>query len=422
MNYNTTHASRKRLTPQKLALALMIGVALTFMIILPLVPRNKDVVDVTAPLPDQLRQGTKAPVTLKVPVETAKGPIENQQGERIRKQVEEEEEDDDDDDDDDDTNVKKKATKAKNAKHITTKKPINNDNDNDDNDDDDDIIDKAVVDEINRKNTIKKKQQEENEDKTFDQEQQKMVELLKKRQDGATYEAIYPTEKPSPRGMVYYPKSYQNFGVCPSDTDISSYINIFEPQNGGLTIFHFGTGGHHIVGLTNHQRVNPNFVIGITASPAEYQSYIELCLKDGSLGKDYVVYFGDIYNLQPQFLPPLDIASMPHIGEYYDPTKGREANITVKGANVDRSKYAALDDKSLLDLIVDKLVPGGRLLIYTRSHGASLTTDLLQNLIYEKKVLRYKQMHGSIAVYTKIGELKKNDGVADDDDVPEENN
>ena len=417
MNYNSAHASRKRLTPQKLALALMIGVALTFMVILPLVPRNKDVVDVTAPLPDQLRQSTKLPVTLKTPIETTKGPIENQQEERIRKQVEEEEEEEDDDEEDDANDaIKKKLTKAK----TTTKKLIIDD---DDDDDDDDIIDKTLTRRKNKNNKKKQQQQqeEEDEDKTFDQEQQKMVELLKKRQDGATYEAIYPTEKPSPRGMVYYPKSYQNFGVCPSDTDISSYINIYETPKGGLTIFHFGTGGHHIVGLTNHQRVNPNFVIGITASPAEYQSYIELCLKDGSLGKDYVVYFGDIYNLQPQFLPPLDIASMPHIGEYYDPTKGREANITVKGANVDRSKYAALDDKSLLDLIVDKLVPGGRLLIYTRSHGASLTTDLLQNLIYEKKVLRYKQMHGSIAIYTKIGELKKNED-NDDGDVPEENN
>lgn len=386
MNYNTTHMGRKRLTPQKLALALMIGVALTFMVILPLVPRTKDVVDVTAPLPDQLLQGTQLPVAPPAPIETENTPAKHKVEEHIKKHTEENDDDDDDDDD----------------------------NDNDD----DDFIKK------NKNNNVvtKKNKQVEHEENTFDHEKQKLDELLKRRQEGATFEAIYPTEKPSPRGMVYYPKSYQNFGVCPSDTDISSYINTYEPSLGGLTIFHFGTGGHHIVGLTNHQRMHPNFVIGITASPAEYQSYIELCLKDGSLGKDYIVYFGDIYNLQPQFLPPLDIASMPHIGEYYDPTKGREANITVKGANVDRSQYAALDDKTLLDLIVDKLVPGGRLLIYTRSHGASLTTDLLQSLIYEKRVLKYKQMHGSIAIYTKVGEISKNNGFEDEGDVTDENN
>lgn len=386
MIYNTKHMNKKRLTPQKLALAMLIGVVLTLMVILPLVPRSKDVtVDVTAPLPDQLLQGTQPPATTpKTTIELTNKQNENLQEKRAV-------------DDDDDNN--------------------NDDNDDDDNED---IIDKAVIDEIKEK--MNRKQKKPKEKSTHDIDQEKMTELLKSRKNGATYEAIYPTEKPNPRGMVYYPKSYQNFGVCPSDTDISSYIDYYEPSTGGLTIFHFGTGGHHIVGLNNHKRENPNFVIGITASPAEYQSYIELCLKDGSLGKDYIVYFGDIYNLQPQFLPPLDIASMPHIGEYYDPTKGKEANITVKGANVDRSKYAALDDKSLLDLIVDKLVPGGRLLIYTRSHGASLTTDLLQRLIYEKKVLKYKQMHGSIAIYTKIGELKGNDGINDDDDIADENN
>lgn len=108
----------------------------------------------------------------------------------------------------------------------------------------------------------------------------------------------------SPEGMVYYPKSYENFAACPADLDIAGYL---AEREGGLP-----------------------------------------------------------------------------------------------GVNPDRSRYAPLDDRSLLDLVVGKLVPGGRLLIYTGSHGAEVTRQLLAEEISRKQRLAYSTTHGSIAIYTKV--------------------
>jgi hypothetical protein len=200
-------------------------------------------------------------------------------------------------------------------------------------------------------------------------------------------------------GMVFYGKNYDNASDCPADRDIATYLDLFEARDGGLTVFHFGTGAHHHLGLANHRRERPNRIIGITASPGEYERYIQLCLGDGSLGSDYLVYFGDIYNLQADYLPTLDVASMPHIGEYYDASLVKEPGVHGAG-NTDRS-YAPLNDNSLVELIVDKLAVGGRLLIYERSHGAETTRAILHDLVAGQQRLRYRMTHESIAIFTK---------------------
>lgn len=229
--------------------------------------------------------------------------------------------------------------------------------------------------------------------------EEKLHELMENKRDGETYVAIYPIRERSPRGLVYYPKSYGTSDLC-SDKDIASYLTEEEP--GGLNVFHFGTGGHHHVGLANHGRPDPDKVIAITASPAEFQSYIELCLEDGSLGRDYLVLFGDIYNLQPQVLPPLDVASMPHLGEYYDPTRSIEYGLTVEGWNIDRSRYTSMNDTTLLELVARKLVRGGRLIIHVHSNGAEIATEVLDDFVRVRKVFKYTKAYKTLAIYTKI--------------------
>ena len=63
------------------------------------------------------------------------------------------------------------------------------------------------------------------------------------------------------------------------------------------------------------------------------------------------------------------------------------------GGNTDRS-YAPLNDRSLVELIVDKLVVGGRLLIYVHSHGADATRAILHELVTGTR-LSYQMMHGA---------------------------
>lgn len=230
-------------------------------------------------------------------------------------------------------------------------------------------------------------------------QEQKLQELMENKREGETYVAIYPIRERSPRGLVYYPKSYGSFDLC-SDKDIASYL--LEEEPGGLNVFHFGTGGHHHVGLTNHARETPDKIVAITASPAEFQSYIELCLEDGSLGRDYLVLFGDIYNLQPQALPPLDVASMPHLGEYYDPTRSIEYGLTVEGWNIDRSRYTAMNDTTLLELVARKLVPGGRLIIHVHSNGSEIAAEVLDDFVRVRKVFKYTKAYKTLSIYTKI--------------------
>jgi len=55
------------------------------------------------------------------------------------------------------------------------------------------------------------------------------------------------------------------------------------------TIFHFGTGNHHLVGLANLERneADRNWILAITASPGEYESYMKLLEVDPALFRWY---------------------------------------------------------------------------------------------------------------------------------------
>ncbi len=137
---------------------------------------------------------------------------------------------------------------------------------------------------------------------------------------------------------------------CPCDIHLGDYLE--EKQVRNKTIFHFGTGNHHIVGLRNAKSGLNNAILAITASPDEYQAYIKLLIENPTLGATYKAYFGDIYQLDPRLLPDLDIASLFHVGEYRT-----EHN----------DKYGALTDTQMILLCASRLKPGGEILFYTGS-------------------------------------------------------
>ena len=60
-------------------------------------------------------------------------------------------------------------------------------------------------------------------------------------------------------------------------------------------------------------------VLGITASPQEYDDYVELLIKNPRLGHTYKAYFGDIYQLDARLLPQFDYVSLFHVGEFRTP-------------------------------------------------------------------------------------------------------
>src|SRR5204862_5547891 len=68
---------------------------------------------------------------------------------------------------------------------------------------------------------------------------------------------------------------------CPCDIHVNQWIEANRIT--GKTIYHFGTGMHHIVGLTQASNGSNNAVFAITASVTEYQAYVELVTEHHSI-------------------------------------------------------------------------------------------------------------------------------------------
>jgi hypothetical protein len=152
---------------------------------------------------------------------------------------------------------------------------------------------------------------------------------------------------------------------CPCDVHFVEYLEEKRVQN--AAIFHFGTGNHHIVGLRT--AAANNAVLGITASPQEYDAYVELLIKNPRLGHTYKAYFGDIYQLDARLLPPFDYVALFHVGEFRTP---------------DNDSYGALTDLDMTLLLADKVKPGGEILFYTGSYAYDKAEAVAAELVAKR--------------------------------------
>lgn len=152
--------------------------------------------------------------------------------------------------------------------------------------------------------------------------------------------------------------------LCPCDTLFVDWLR--QRGIGGRTVFHFGTGAHHVVGVDNATFKRPNRILGVTASAGEYDSYIEKVTADPALAVSYKVLFADIYTLDARLLPVFDVVSLFHLCEFHDPV---------------RSAYAPLDDRRLLLLFLEQLASRGRILFYLGSNGRDAMLRLLDAFI-----------------------------------------
>jgi hypothetical protein len=137
---------------------------------------------------------------------------------------------------------------------------------------------------------------------------------------------------------------------CPCDVHFVQYLE--EKKVSNAAVFHFGTGNHHYVGLKAAESGANNAVLGITASPQEYDAYVELLIENPRLGHTYKAYFGDIYQLDARLLPELDYVTLFHTGEFRT-----EAN----------DSYGALTDLEVALVLADRLKPGGEMHFYSGS-------------------------------------------------------
>jgi hypothetical protein len=139
--------------------------------------------------------------------------------------------------------------------------------------------------------------------------------------------------------------------MCPCDLHFCDFLQ--ERNVRSKSIFHFGTGGHHIVGLRNRVDDMCNVILGVTVSPNEIKRYVKLVVRDPILGQNYKVLFADVHDLQAASLPNFDLVTLFHLCEYGSATGSDHL----------------LSDEGVLGLLTSKLKPGGLLALYPRSLG-----------------------------------------------------
>jgi len=174
---------------------------------------------------------------------------------------------------------------------------------------------------------------------------------------------------------------------CPCDIHFNQWIEANAIT--GKSIYHFGTGKHHIVGLTQAANGSDNVVFGITASIIEYEAYIELANERPQLSKNYLAYFGDIYLINPRLLPAFDIATMFHAGEFIAP-------------NTTSPEYGGVDDLGVARILLERMPPDGWLLFFNGSFAYDKAEAVVRVLEAEKKITR-SETFKSLLVCRKVG-------------------
>jgi SAM-dependent methyltransferase len=189
---------------------------------------------------------------------------------------------------------------------------------------------------------------------------------------------------PNDAGVVWYRKRSAwklDRQSCPCDCQLSEYLQQANHHN--QHVFHFGTGGHHIVGRENHQLAQPNQIMAITASHPEHTAYVKLVLQERGMDKHYKVLFGDIYTLDARNLPMFDVISLFHLCEFYLP---------------DQAAFVHHDDRSLLDLFITKLNPDGKVIFYDRSNNWP-EAQLLVEALAARQVIVPVETYKNLRIY-----------------------
>jgi hypothetical protein len=137
---------------------------------------------------------------------------------------------------------------------------------------------------------------------------------------------------------------------CPCDVHFIEWLD--KNRITDAAIYHFGTGGHHHVGIECASEKRRNTVLGITAAPQEHEKYVELAIARPDVLRYYNAVFGDIYLINDKLLPTFDVVTLFHLCEF-------------RGEKNDA--YNALTDLEVTNLLTDKTRPGGHILFFTTS-------------------------------------------------------
>lgn len=176
---------------------------------------------------------------------------------------------------------------------------------------------------------------------------------------------------------------------CPCDVDFVAWLD--ETGITDAAIYHFGTGGHHHVGMECASPERRNSVLAITAAPREYEAFVRLAVQRPEVLRYYNAVFGDIYLLNRRLLPAFDVVTLFHLCEF----RG-EAN----------DAYGALTDLDVMNLLTDHLRPGGHLLVFPGSFAWTRADRSAKDVVAEWEATRDVEQVGpwrSLLVYRKRG-------------------
>jgi hypothetical protein len=172
---------------------------------------------------------------------------------------------------------------------------------------------------------------------------------------------------------------------CPCDVHFVEWLE--ENRISDKTIYHFGSGGHHYVGIRCAEPEINNAVLSITASPPEYDSWVKLAKDQPEITKTYSCYFGDIYTSNSKLLPRFDVVTLFHSCEFRS-----EKN----------DVYGALTDLQVMELYADQTEVGGYILFYMGSFAFDSAKPIIAQWEKTRKVECLGE-YKTLLVYRKTG-------------------
>ena len=177
---------------------------------------------------------------------------------------------------------------------------------------------------------------------------------------------------------------YLDVDQCPCDVHLVEWLEQAKVRD--KTVFHFGTGGHHHVGLANMAKGVPNTVLGITASPSEFDAFVKLAIDHAELSRNYQVLFGDIYLLNTRLLPRIDIASLFHLCEF-------------RGDSQDA--YGGLTDQQVVETLLEVMPTDGLVSLFRGSFAFDKADAIAKTLVASGR-LRQLDAYKSLDFYAKV--------------------
>ncbi len=171
--------------------------------------------------------------------------------------------------------------------------------------------------------------------------------------------------------------------VCPCDIHFTQWLS--ERGVTGKSIYHFGSGGHHHLGMDNLAKGAPNTILSITAAPKEFAHFVELAIAHPRLSHDYQCLFGDIYLLNPRLMPKIDIATVFHLCEF---------------RSEKQDEYGGLTDMGVMETLLDMLPPDGKVLFYSRSRDYWRAEPISRELVARGR-MRHLEAFKTLEIYQK---------------------